>query len=288
MKIFLIAIIALLPLQLFAADFSIAELDKFMHARNFPAADKYLSSFPADSRDPDLIISRGWVALSWGFYENLCIDIPLKDGGSLKCYPDAEDRKKLRAQGIAILEKAVIDFPDRIDARLNLIGCYIELGRFADFKNMTLAMLKHGTAIKNKWLMRGKEPISDGRQFLLSNLQANMVKLQQIDAREAEAVYIDAAKAMIEYAPDHVYGYNDLGIMYKILKQPKLALPPVLKAHELEPDDVVVMGNLSQIYIALGEKQKARAMLKKMIAHPSGQFRDRAEKMLRELDEPRQ
>lgn len=61
---------------------------------------------------------------------------------------------------------------------------------------------------------------------------------------------VEETKALIPHLPKPQEGYNFLGVIYELLKNPKQAEAAYLKAFEIEPDSIKTLTNLGTLYAA--------------------------------------
>ena len=60
---------------------------------------------------------------------------------------------------------------------------------------------------------------------------------------------INVSEALIQYYPNKVYGYANLGSLYGATKQYDKARKYYEKALEIDPNDLIVKNNLENIYL---------------------------------------
>ena len=75
----------------------------------------------------------------------------------------------------------------------------------------------------------------------------------------------DIAQAVVDIYPNHTVSWANTAATYIIINDLDNALPPSLKAEEIDPTDVIVLNNIAQIYLRKGDNTKATEYLNKII-----------------------
>ncbi len=83
-----------------------------------------------------------------------------------------------------------------------------------------------------------------------------MPNLMRIGSEHADSLSEVIARTQIKYYPESIYGYSNLGTLYLMQGDLNRSLPYLLDAFEVDPNDGIIISNLSRIYFAKGEKEK--------------------------------
>ena len=86
----------------------------------------------------------------------------------------------------------------------------------------------------------------------------------------------------IEAQPDHPGAINNLAVLYAKIGQPNDAIAAFRYGIRMNPDDDELYLNLGRVYVMMGERDKARAVLGELMERKPGNAT--ATNALRELD----
>jgi tetratricopeptide (TPR) repeat protein len=111
--------------------------------------------------------------------------------------------------------------------------------------NQLVDILTVSKSNKNQWKwgpigsMKG-EP----KTFMLENVQSKIQLLFRAEDEIADKMLIKVSEAMIQYYPEVIYGYSNLGVIYLATGKYALAEKYINRALAIDPDDPIVKGNL--------------------------------------------
>ena len=74
----------------------------------------------------------------------------------------------------------------------------------------------------------------------------------------------------MEAQPDHPGAINNLAVLYAKLGQPNDAIAAFRYGIRTNPDDDELYLNLARIYVTMGEREKARAVLNELMERKPG------------------
>lgn len=79
---------------------------------------------------------------------------------------------------------------------------------------------------------------------MVENVQSKIRELFRAENETADKMLLKVSKAMIQYYPEVVYGYSNLGVIYLATRNYALAEKYINQALSIDPDDPVVQSNL--------------------------------------------
>jgi tetratricopeptide (TPR) repeat protein len=136
-------------------------------------------------------------------------------------------------------------FSNRLDIHFGIVTIAAEIKRWDLMGKQLVDILAVSGSIKNQWRWG---PIGsmegDPRTFMLKNVQSKIQQLFRAEDKIADMMLIKASEAMIQYYPEIIYGYSNLGVICLATGKYELAEKYINQALAIDPDDPVVKGNL--------------------------------------------
>jgi tetratricopeptide (TPR) repeat protein len=156
--------------------------------------------------------------------------------------------EELIFDGISRTQKALPYFKSRLDIHFGIVICAEKIKRW-DIVGIQLEdMLKISKEINNKWTWGTINSMEgDPEEFMTQNILSKTYSLFRQETKEADAALEKVSRALIKYYPEKIYGYANLGSLYMALKEYKQAEYYLKKALEIDPNDVIVLGNLKKL-----------------------------------------
>ena len=139
-------------------------------------------------------------------------------------------------------------FPNQLDIHFGIASIAQNIGEHSVMADQLISMLKTSKEIDNKWQW-GKvgSMAGDPEEFMIQGLLPRTAMLFRLESEEGDRLLINVSEALIEYYPNRVYGYANLGSLYGATKRYDEAREYYEKALEIDPSDEVVQGNLLRI-----------------------------------------
>ena len=165
-------------------------------------------------------------------------------------YGDIYYKPELLKIGYAYIDTGIAKFPKRLDMRF---GKVYMLGETKDYDTFTKEIIKtidYSAVISNKWTWSDNELVKDDpKKFMLSAVQDYFVQLYNTgdDAQTVNMKQI--AESVLKYYPDNVENLSNLAGSYMLSGDFNSALPPLLKAEKIAPDDYIVLSNIAHCFL---------------------------------------
>lgn len=166
-------------------------------------------------------------------------------------------------KGLAIIDKAIIKFPDRLDMRFGKIYVLGQLKRWADFTTEIIKAINRSAINKNKWKWTENKPYVGGEKAFHGSLQGYQNDLYNTQNDSLLTNMQDIAQAVLRYYPNDVQSLSNISIGYIVNNKCEKALTYLLRAEKIAPHDPVILSNLSAAYERMGNKKKAEEYLKR-------------------------
>ncbi|MFD0763893.1 tetratricopeptide repeat protein [Mucilaginibacter lutimaris] len=159
-------------------------------------------------------------------------------------------------KGFNYIDTGISKFPNRLDMRFGKV--YV-LGRIKNYKLFTqeiITAINYGETINYKWAWTDGKRLEDPQDFMLATVQQYVSQMfNEGDQYMADIKSI--AETVLKYHPDHVESLSDVAVYYIVNKDYKNALPLLLKAEKIKPQDDIVLNNIAYSYSLLGDKSNA-------------------------------
>jgi len=139
-------------------------------------------------------------------------------------------------------------FPHQLDIHFGIASIAQNIGEHSVVADQLISMLKTSKEIDNKWQW-GKVGSMEGdpEEFMIQGLLPRTAMLYRLETEEGDRLLINVSEALIQYYPNKVYGYANLGSLYGATKRYDEARKYYEKALEVDPSDEVVKQNIDNI-----------------------------------------
>ena len=117
-------------------------------------------------------------------------------------------------KGLAIIDKAIIKFPNRLDMRFGKIYVLGQLKRWADFTTEIIKTINRSAINKNKWSWTENKPYVGGEKAFLASLQGYQNDLYNMQDDSLLTNMQDIAQAVLKYYPNDVESLSNISIGY--------------------------------------------------------------------------
>jgi tetratricopeptide (TPR) repeat protein len=271
------------------------KFDGFLRYEEHDKAKIYLHSIQQKDRNSDweiaeakllIVSSRGdSVTYTKNPTENPVLETKNQQGevtGYIGSEKQVNDQAALRT-GLKKMTDILDKYPNRIDARLWFSDYYRSEGNYEAMLSLVKRIFEESSRSKYQWLTMDNQPVADGPDFVMGNLQGQLMRLFEMKSETEEAIVVKIAELMVKYQEKHVYGHNNLGMIHLYNKRYAQALPHLLRANKIAPADDGVMRNLGLTYQRLGKKTEAEKVYNSILKHENPRFHDWARGKLKEL-----
>lgn len=185
-----------------------------------------------------------------------------------------------RAQDYLI--KGIAKNPKRLDMYFGRIYSLREKGLYEEHVNEVLKVIDLHKTYKSGWLWSNNEKLEAPEQMFKGSIQDYNYALFNLEVPYTDGIEKISNK-MIELYPNGIENYSNLGACSLINGDLHKALELFQKAHEIDPNDVLVLSNIAYTYIQLDKKDKAIEYYKKIIEKGKPQEIEFAEYQIEQL-----
>jgi tetratricopeptide (TPR) repeat protein len=184
-----------------------------------------------------------------------------------------------------LLQEATAKFPDRLDIWCGLAFIFQETGDF-DSELATLRRMvayAHDHAAELRWL-KGEPLAEPADQFIAEKLHSYSLYYEKKENPEDDKRFLQIAMFGTEQFPNLPYAFNDVAQFYYVSGDKKKAREWLEKASKVDPKDTLVLMNLGNVSMKLGDPGSARKYYEEVVeVDPDGEYVQDAKDALRKL-----
>lgn len=170
-------------------------------------------------------------------------------------------------KGFEYIDKGIRMFPRRLDMRFGKIYMLGETGNFNAFTQTLEELIVYDNSIQHAWLWKNAKPVEDPEAFFLGAVQSYIGTIYNTGDDALLPLMRRISETVLKYHPDHVESLSNVALTHLINGEFDTALPYLLRAEKIKPDDVVVLNNIAQTYARKKDNANARAYYNKIIKY---------------------
>jgi tetratricopeptide (TPR) repeat protein len=186
-------------------------------------------------------------------------------------------------KAVEYLDKGLSFAPNRLDMRFRKIDTFNKIGYYKDAGNELYTTLKISKEINNNWLGANNEKMENGESFFFSNIGDYYQSWFDAETEEALEQVKQCVEKQIELYSGDIFTYDVLGIYYYVKGQFQETLRYFLQAEMIDPNDCITLMKVGQIYLEIGDKQKAQEYFTKILKIGNEEDKEVAEHFLSKL-----
>jgi tetratricopeptide (TPR) repeat protein len=168
-------------------------------------------------------------------------------------------------KAVEYLDKGLSFAPNRLDMRFGKISTLNKIEHYKEAGNELYTVLKISKEIDNNWLWVNNEKMENGESFFFSNIGDYYQLWFDAETEESLAQVKQCIEKQIELYSGDIFSYDILGIYYYIKGQFQETLKYFLQAEMIDPNDCITLMKVGQIYLEVGNKQKAQEYFTKIL-----------------------
>lgn len=168
--------------------------------------------------------------------------------------------------GINKLYTGTLKHPDRMDMWFGQASVSRTIGYVKGIERALIGVLRRSTENKNNWQW-GFENIEEDNKtqsFMIENLQSYTNFLFNMQKDVADSALVRISELLIEFYPNLIYGYNNIGIIRSLQGQYEKAQEYMEKASEIDPDDLLVLSNMGNNLSKMNKKKELKKLIKRV------------------------
>jgi len=188
-------------------------------------------------------------------------------------------------KGFAKIDEGIRLYPDRLDMRFGKIYVLGELEKWKEFTEETIKTIDYSVKNNNAWTWTLNAKKENGMEFFLSSLQDYQVQLYNTENDNLLSNMREIANEVLKFYPDHVESLSNVALTYLLTGEYDKALPPLLHAEKINPEDYIVLSNIAEAYKLKGNKVKAIEYYKKVLKFGDEDAKSYSKQQIKELSE---
>ena len=192
--------------------------------------------------------------------------------------------------GLAVINRGIVLYPDRLDLRFGKIHFLRQLFRWNDYAQEIHATIDRSAVNNSRWIFPDNdEPGDTILIYGVLDYERSLFEhtwdqpLNDTNTMNNLMLLRGIAEHMLQRYPKDVYSMNMMAVTYQLVEDRQNALEWLKKAEKVNPKDIIVLQNIADTYHELGNTRKERKYLKKIIKYGSPEDIERAKQYLEEL-----
>lgn len=192
--------------------------------------------------------------------------------------------------GLAVIDKGLSLYPDRIDMHFGKLHLLRQLRRWPAYTDAIHATLDYAAKHRKSLSYPNTETpidtiIVDGiLDYERSLFEAIQDSPDSVTALGRITLLRSIAEHMLRIYPKDVYSMNIMAITYQLVEDRRNALKWLLEAEKVAPKDAIVLNNIADTYHMLSDYKNERKYLEKVIKYGDDEAVERAQRYIEELN----
>ena len=192
--------------------------------------------------------------------------------------------------GIAVINKGLSLYPDRLDMHYGKIHLLRQLRRWNTFADAIHATLDYAEKHRKTMVFpNGGAPIDTILVEGILDYERDLFEAIQMSPDSATFVsriemLRGIAEHMLHLYPTDAYSMNIMAVTYQLVEDRQNSLKWLLSAEKVAPKDAIVLSNIADTYHILGDYKNERKYLEKIIKYDDGEYAERAKEYLKEIE----
>jgi tetratricopeptide (TPR) repeat protein len=139
-------------------------------------------------------------------------------------------------------------FSERLDIHFGIVAVAERIEAWELVADQLIAILKISKENNNQWKW-GKVNSLSGKpkEFMIQNILSRTSKFFRLNTEIGDAQLLRVSNALIDYYPETIYGYANLGTYYSVTKDYDKAEKYFKKALSIDENDKIVLDNLQRL-----------------------------------------
>lgn len=187
-------------------------------------------------------------------------------------------------KGFDYIDKGIAFHPTRLDMRFGKIYMLGEAKNYEMFTEVIIETIDHSNSIKDAWLWKEGKPLEDAKEFFLSSIQDYIGTLYNTENDDLLPNMRRISEAILKYNPAHVISLANVALTYIIKEDYDKGLTYLLRAEKIDPNDIIVLNNIAEVYTRKKDKPNAKIYYEKIIKMGNKEEADDARDKLKKLN----
>ena len=271
-KRILISIFAIFAMSLLFAETNTEKFWGFMNEKKYDEATEFLEKWEKKSKkDPELYVCYFNLYITKATNEQMYVESFLppnfngqymegqnENGDKIYIYSIVEYDDDLCARAFEYIDKGLSYNPKRLDMHFGKAQLYFMRAEYEKQAEVIKHVFELNKKYKNSWLWSNNESIKSAQVGFAESIHEYILKWYNSKDSSTYPLMKEISALYVEQYPDDVIAYNDAGISAMFTNDLEAAKKYFQKGYELDPSDMLLLGNLGRICYNLGDIDSAR------------------------------
>lgn len=185
--------------------------------------------------------------------------------------------------GMKKLSQFIAAHPDRLDARNVRLQILLIADDFGAYQKSVEEFFERDSKNSHKWRVQNEKEGNPHKHSAIENVQRTLSGLFERDEPGTYETIQIVGNQMIQYFPEHIYGYNNVAVFYLLRNDFKAAIAPLESAHKIDPADEKVTRNLAIAYEQSGKVAVAKGLYEGLVKTGSEDTKEWAAARLKKM-----
>ena len=187
-------------------------------------------------------------------------------------------------QSIEILRQAVAKYPERLDIRVGISQLHAMNEDYEGLLKNYEEILRYAASKDFKGLMVSKgRPAPDPKESLSNDMHHYYAEYSRRTENPDDKLAFRFAETATKYFPKDVRAWNNLCAEYAQQNNYPKAIESLMKAHELDKKDPIVLMNLAHLFVSSKKPKEAIVYYQKVVDLKDPDFSEEAESEIEKL-----
>ena len=270
-KRFLISIIALFVMSALFAESNSEQFWNLWQDDKYDEATEFLGKWEKKSKkDPELYVCYFNMYIMQAKNEQMHVESFLppnfngqymegknENGDKIYIYSVIEYDDDLCAKAFEYIDKGLSYNPKRLDMHFGKAQLYFMLAEYEKQAEVIKHIMELNKKYKDSWLWSNNETIKSAQVGFAASIHEYILKWYNTKNPATYPMMKEISALYVEQYPDDIRAYNDAGIAAMFTNDLESAKKYFQKGYELDPSDMILLGNLARICYNLGDTETA-------------------------------
>ncbi|MBO4638308.1 MAG: hypothetical protein J5710_00985 [Treponema sp.] len=295
-KRFLFSIVLLFLINGLFAESNADKFWNFWNGKDEEAAVDFLKEWEKkNKKDPELYVCYFNMYVSKAAKEQMYVESSLppgydgqyiegqnEKGNKIYMYSIVEYDDDLSAKAFEYIDKGLSYNPKRLDMHFGKAHFYFMRKEYDKQADVIKNTFKLNKKYKNSWLWSNNVTIKSANVGFAASIHEYILKWYNTQDESVFPFMKEISELYVEQYPDDVIAYNDAGISAMFTNDLLSAKKYFKKGYELDPSDMILLGNLARICFNLEEIEEAYNYYKIMAASDNPDDSEYAKNILKQ------
>ena len=181
-----------------------------------------------------------------------------ENGDKIYIYSITDYDDDLCKKAFEYIDKGLYYNPKRLDMHFGKAQLYFMRKEYKQQADVIKNIFELNKKYKTSWLWSNNETIKTANIGFAESIHEYILKWYNTKDESTFPLMKEIALLYVEQYPDDVIAYNDVGIAAMFTNDLEMAKQYFQKGYELDPSDMLLLGNLARVCYNLGDKESSK------------------------------